>query len=87
MRRLGKVLHLTRRGLVVKAEQPTKIGKAVYNEQKKKIGEVLDMFGPIRGPYLAIKPAGDLTQEELSSLVDKDLYIMGDKRGNRKKMS
>lgn len=87
MRRLGKVLHLTRRGLVVKADQPAKIGKAVYNGKKKKIGEISDIFGPIRGPYLAIKPSG-LDQAELSSLVGKDLYIMGERRGgSRKKVS
>lgn len=81
MHRLGKVIHVTKRGAVMRVEQRPELGEPVYDEEKKHVGGVLDIFGPVNSPYLAIKPARGLTQDDLASLVDKELYIMGERSG------
>jgi RNA-binding protein len=65
----------------MRAEQLPELGKTVFDGKKKRVGSVLDIFGPVRSPYLAIRPAQSLTQEDLTSLVGEELYIMGERYG------
>ena len=83
MRSLGKVAHVTKRGLVLRAGEPLEPGNAVYDGERRRIGSVLDIFGPVDSPYLAIKPAQSMTHEDLAALVGKELYIMGEKHGRK----
>jgi len=60
LRRLGKILHLSKsRSLIVRCEQTgfVKIGTRACDSKLKEIGKVRDIFGPVSSPYLAIKPA------------------------------
>jgi len=77
LRRLGKVLHLTKRGLTMRAEWIPELGTAVYNGEHKRVGSVLDVFGPVDAPYLAIRPERD--HPDLSALVDRELFVPGGK--------
>lgn len=77
MRSLGKVMHVTKRGLVLRAEQLLDPGNAVYDGERRRVGSVLDVFGPVSSPYLAIRPTQAMTHEKLAALVGKELYIMG----------
>jgi RNA-binding protein len=81
---LGKVMHVTRRGLVLRSGEPLEPGHPVYDEGQRRVGSVLDVFGPVSNPYIAIKPAHSLTNEDLAALVGKGLYIMGERNGGRK---
>jgi len=49
----------------------------VYDEEQRRVGSVLDIFGAVSNPYLAIKPAQTMTHEDLVALIGKELYIMG----------
>jgi RNA-binding protein len=84
MRRLGKVIHLTNRGLVVRAEEVPDLGGAVYDKAGARVGSVLDLFGPVAAPYAVIKPARGLTQAGLGELIGKDLH-MGEQYGKTRK--
>ncbi len=76
-------MHVTKRGLVLRVERPMKPGNAVYDGERKRVGSILDAFGPVNSPYLAIRPAQAMTHEKLAALVGKELYIMGERYGRK----
>jgi len=84
MRKLGKVIHLTNRGLVLSAEQVPGLGGAVYEAGGARVGSVLDLFGPVAAPYIVVKPTRGFAQASLEKLVGKDLY-MGERYGKNRK--
>ena len=84
MRRLGKVLHATKRGLVVRAGQTPKPGVPVYSGKRKRVGQVWDVFGPVDNPYVCIKPAPGVA-EDLLALTNKELFIRVVKHEKEKK--
>ncbi len=84
MRRLGKVIHLTNRGLVLRAEQVPSLGGAVYAVGGARVGNVLDLFGPVAAPYIVVKPTRGFAQASLGKLVGEDLY-MGEQYGKTRK--
>lgn len=77
-------MHVTKRGLVLRAgEGPLEPGNVVYDGGQRRVGSVLDIFGPVSSPYIAIKPVQAMTHEDLAALVGKELYIMGEKHGRK----
>lgn len=76
-------MHMTGRGLILRVERPLGPGNAVYDGERKRVGSVLDVFGPVNSPYLAIMPAQAMTREKLAALVGKELYIMGERHGRK----
>lgn len=59
MRRLGKVLHLSKSGsLIVKLESTElpKVGVEVCNSKLEKVGFVSSVLGPVKAPYLSVQP-------------------------------
>ena len=76
---LGTVLHIMDKLLIVRGGRlPVEgmINALVMTEDKKKIGKVYDIFGPVDQPYVSIKTLGDLKEEELKKLVHKKLYVL-----------
>lgn len=72
MRRLGKVLHLSsNNNLILQAKRTAKPNQNVYDKQAHNIGKVIDVFGPVKAPYLSIKP---LTFDA-KKYVGKALYL------------
>jgi rRNA processing protein Gar1 len=76
---LGKILHVVDRGLVVKAASSPKLGCPVFLGRKR-VGNVIDLFGSVRAPYVLIKPASGLSQQEQHDLPGSDIY-MGETHG------
>ena len=55
MRCLGKVSHLDSRNLaIVIAEDKVSKNTKVFNSENKHVGRVVNIFGPVSQPYLAI---------------------------------
>ncbi|TFF92667.1 hypothetical protein EU545_00095 [Candidatus Thorarchaeota archaeon] len=76
MRRLGKVLHISTRGsLILRTDKTPPIGKhaKVFDKKAREIGAVIDVFGPVKTPYVAIRPKGGVAS---SSLVGQMLYLV-----------
>lgn len=73
MRRLGSVVR-TAQGLAVvrcdDADHPT-IGTDAVDEALTSVGRVVDVFGPVERPYLAVSPAGDRSP---TTLMGETLY-------------
>ena len=85
MRLLGEVSHVTKRGLVLRVADAPKQSTLVYDGAKRRVGSVVDIFGPISMPYICVRPAVDV-KTNLASLVGKELYIMEEeKRGEGRK--
>jgi len=80
---LGKVLHLTERGLVAKCSAVPKLGATVLDKKKKRIGNIADIFGPVNSTYILIKLASGFPAEERKSLINSEIY-MEEKHGGRK---
>jgi RNA-binding protein len=45
--------------MIVRAREEASIGNFVYDSKRKRVGVVFDFFGPVRAPYIAVKPHSD----------------------------
>jgi rRNA processing protein Gar1 len=63
LRRLGKVLHLSKSGnLILRLEQyPVPIiGAQVCDYKLRSVGVVNNILGPVKTPYVSVKPASTI---------------------------
>lgn len=73
LQRLGKVLSITpSSSLIIKTENPPKIGSEVVDETLNVVGKVFDIIGPVSSPYAVIKPK----IKDPAVLVNKPLYLL-----------
>ena len=75
MRRLGKVLHISNRGsIIVRTEKTPPIGSKsiVMDKKAQEVGTIIDVFGPVKFPYVAIKPRRGFDPQKL---VGQMLYL------------
>lgn len=80
----GKGLHTTSRGLVVRADQTPKLGQTAFDSAGERVGSVFDIFGPVKSPYVVIRPASGLSEVDLGKLIGSDI-IMGERYGKSRK--
>jgi RNA-binding protein len=79
LRGLGTVLHIVDHKLIVKGggiKVERLINSIVMTEEKRKIGKVYDVFGPVDRPYLSIKVFEGVKEEELKRLAHKNKKIV-----------
>ncbi|MFB6125730.1 MAG: H/ACA ribonucleoprotein complex subunit GAR1 [Halolamina sp.] len=67
LRRLGEVVRTAQGLAVVRCpdEDRPDIGIEAVDESLSAVGRVVDVFGPVEQPYLAVSPAGDATPDRL----------------------
>ncbi|GAB3701984.1 H/ACA ribonucleoprotein complex subunit GAR1 [Halorubrum pallidum] len=74
MRRVGTVVR-TAGGLAIAraeaGEEPPRIGSSVVDESLSTVGRVVDVFGPVDRPYVAVTPNDGVG---LASLVGGKMY-------------
>jgi len=69
---LGRVLHLSRnKNLITRTITPPQIGMTVVDRKHQKVGTVKDVFGPVKNPYVSVKP--DVVKPE--EYVGKTIYL------------
>ena len=73
MKRVGNVVRIAQGLAVVRCpdDDHPDIGRAVLTDDLNDAGRVVDVFGPVERPYLAVTPADDV---RLATLVGKPLY-------------
>jgi RNA-binding protein len=77
LQRLGKVLNVTpSQNLIIKTDNPPKLGTAVLDENLKVVGKVFDIIGPVSSPYAVIRP----TIRDPEKLGKKQLYVSPSKK-------
>jgi RNA-binding protein len=75
LKRLGKVIHISKRGaLILRTEKTPPMGRdaIVVDVKVNKVGTVLDVFGPVKQPYVAIRP---FQKKNLEKFVGQMLYL------------
>jgi rRNA processing protein Gar1 len=66
------VLHLSsNNNLILRAKRTAKSNQNVFDKQAHNIGKIIDIFGPVKTPYISIKP---LTPNA-KKYVGKALYL------------
>jgi RNA-binding protein len=80
LKELGTVLHILDNKLIVRGERmKLKIKKitnsVVMTREKRKVGKVYDVFGPVNAPYVGVKAFKDVKEEELRKLLNKKIYV------------
>jgi len=82
MKKLGKVLHISNRGrIILRSQQTPALGLPVFSSDKKKIGQVNDVFGPTKDPYISVKTRV-INSKYLANRVGDTLYVS--KKPNKK---
>ncbi|MFP8956222.1 H/ACA ribonucleoprotein complex subunit GAR1 [Natrialbaceae archaeon A-CW3] len=77
MRRIGTVVRVSQGLAVLRAPRDTSedaydaIGTIVLDDSLENVGRVVDVFGPVEEPYLAVKPDSGV---HLPGLVGSALY-------------
>ena len=73
MRRLGDVVRTAQGLAVVRSPDETyaDVGSSVVDEDLTTVGTVVDVFGPVDRPYLAVNPSASI---HLPGLLGKTLY-------------
>lgn len=76
MRRLGTVLHVSSHGyIIVKAELFPRLNSTVLTKRMKKIGTVYDVFGPVKAPYVSIKPFASVINSDSREIRGAKVYV------------
>ncbi len=81
LKRIGIVIQTTKSGtILVKSKFTPKEGAWAVDPSLRKVGKIIDIFGPVKAPYVAIKP---LDTKDLKNLIGKPLYLLEKKKRGR----
>ena len=59
----AKVLHLARSGrLILQANEDFKANTILFDDKESKVAKVIEVFGPIKSPYISATPLTDRTK-------------------------
>ncbi len=80
MKRLGTVLHIIDKLLIVRSEKTLEKGvlfqnPTVMTKRMKKIGRIKEIFGPVNNPYVSIKIFKEITESEIKNMKNERLYF------------
>lgn len=84
MKFLGNISHVSNSGrLIARSSQSPPSEASVFNKNKKKIGKIVDVFGPAKEPYISIGIFKSINSESFKNHVGEDLFV-SDNPKNRK---
>lgn len=75
LKRLGKVLHISKRGsIILRTDKTPSVGSrsVVLDKKAQEVGQIIDVFGPVKEPYVAVRPR---PQFDTSKIVGQMLYL------------
>jgi len=73
LQRIGKAISVTpSNSIIIKTENPPKIGCEVADENLTVVGKVFDIIGPASSPYTVIKT----NIKNPATLLNKPLYLL-----------
>jgi len=85
MKKLGTISHFSNKGrIIVRSDQTPGLGIPVFTENKKRIGNVIDVFGQTKKPYISVKVHAK-NSKNLKNRVGETLFVSSTKRWGRKK--
>ena len=74
MRRAGEVIGTAQGVAIVRCpdDDHPGIGAQVIDDRLDRVGRIVDVFGPVERPYLAVTPARN---REIAPLVGRVVYV------------
>jgi len=75
LKRLGKVLHISKRGsIILQTDKTPPVGgrSVVLDKKAQEVGTIVDVFGPVKTPYVAVRPK---RRTDPHKLVGQMLYL------------
>ncbi|MFH0897201.1 MAG: Gar1/Naf1 family protein [Candidatus Bathyarchaeota archaeon] len=73
MNRLGTVTHVSgSKKLILRTKTKVRTGTQVLDEDLRSIGKIVDIFGPVKNPYVSVEPVVNA----LKNYVGRPLYIL-----------
>jgi len=75
MKYVGKIDDIIFDGkFIVRTTFRPKIGLTVVNKHKQKIGTISQIIGPVKKPFITIKPMNDL--KSTFNLIGTEIYLI-----------
>ena len=72
MKCVGRVSHLNSRNLaIVNTDKKVPRNTKIYDSEKRIIGRVVNIFGPVSDPYLAIAPNKGM---RITKIIGREVY-------------
>lgn len=72
MEEIGEILHILQGNrAIAKVKVAPKLGLTVFDIRRKPIGQIIDIFGPVKSPYIEIEVEG----QNPENLVNSPIYI------------
>ncbi len=85
MRRLGKVSHYAKQGfLILRTDWVPSLNEPVVDKGLTVVGVVKDVFGPVKRPYVAVKPRVRNPENYVGALLYVDSSRKKSGKGGRK---
>ncbi|WP_297462983.1 Gar1/Naf1 family protein [Thermococcus sp.] len=85
MRRLGKVSHYAKQGfLILRTDWVPSLNDPVVDKNLTVVGFVKDVFGPVKRPYVAVKPRVRDPENYVGALLYVDSSRKKPGKGKRK---
>ena len=87
MKVLGNTSHIANSGkLIVISDKTPPAGALVFDKNKNKIGKIVDIFGPVKTPFISIRIFKSANIKNLENNFGEEVYISANrknKRGNK----
>lgn len=84
MKRLGKVSHYAKQGLlIVRSKWAPALNDVIVDKDLKVVGIVKDVFGPVEMPYVAVKPKVKEPEGYIGQILYVDERKKSEKKGRR----
>jgi RNA-binding protein len=80
LKRLGEVFYIVDNMLIARTDKTLeqsalRENSTVFTKKMKKIGKVIELFGPVKSPYVSIKAVKGITISELMNLKNERVYL------------
>ncbi|MDD1744666.1 MAG: Gar1/Naf1 family protein [Candidatus Methanoperedens sp.] len=80
MKRLGAILHIMDKLLILRADstlEPSVLREnlLVVTRKMKRIGKIKEIFGPVNAPYISIKMFKDINASEIKGMKNERVYL------------
>ncbi|TAN43401.1 MAG: H/ACA RNA-protein complex protein Gar1 [Candidatus Methanoperedens sp.] len=80
MKRLGAILHIMDKLLILRADSTLehsvlRENLLVVTRKMKRIGKIKEIFGPVNAPYISIKMFKDINASEIKGLKNERVYL------------
>ena len=80
MKRLGAILHIMDKLLILRADSTLEHSALrenllVVTRKMKRIGKIKEIFGPVNAPYISIKMFKDINASEIKGMKNERVYL------------